>query len=107
MGSRVERYCDPLDDSTTVTVTLLSQDVLPGRSHIVLSVEGQTVNAEVCSGANCFVSTTLGSQTVDQMQEQGQGSLLVVSVVVVVIVTVSVVLLVLLLTVFIWKTRHW
>lgn len=101
----MEPSCDAgADDTTTITVTLLSQDTLPERRHILLWVEDMTVEAEVCYGADC--ATAVPRTEVQQQQQEEEGTL-VVAVVVAVCLTLFALLLVLLVTVLIWKTRHW
>lgn len=99
--------CNDEDDITTITVTLFSQDSLPPRRLISISVEGVHVEAQVCLSENCVPTTTSPQIMTKEPRSSEEGSLLVVSVVVVVSLILFVLLLVLLLTFLLRKTRYW
>lgn len=99
--------CQEVDrDTTTVTVTLLSQDTPPApRRTLMLTFPGSTAQALICQGEDCLTGTTT-TVPVSTDPEDTFPSLVVVSVVVAATVTLIVLLVVGLLIFLIRRTRR-
>ena len=105
VGENVDLACDE-SGVTTLTMTLLSQDTLPGHRYISLILADTTVEAQVCLGRGCFATTappttpaTTGRATAPQRHAP-----VVVPVVVTIVITLFVLVVVLVVTFLIWRT---